>query len=134
MASLCFRRPSGQHFLVFLESVSQAIVLVSQLKIKDFELVEDLEKYLEIEAGQERVVGFSNDIQLIMTVGHNEPEPVVDYNSRTWPEHCIIIDKRDIHERLEKDQIFAWPGNMFGFMGPFGGQLEPDGKFFKIVS
>lgn len=132
MSSLCFRRPSGQHFIVFLESISQAIVLISQIKIKDFELIEDLEKYLEIKPGEERIVGFSNDVQLIMTVGHIEPEVVEDYNSRSWPEHCIIIDKAQIQKYLDHDQLYGWPGNMFASKGPFSAILEADGKFFRI--
>jgi hypothetical protein len=125
MASLCFRRPSGQHFLVFFDSISQAIVHVSKIQVPGFELTEPLDTFLSIGPDQERFVGSSNNIQLILTVGHVGPHTDGSSIGDRWPEHFIVIDKNHIHDYLAWDQIYGWPQNAFAHLGPFSAVLEP---------
>jgi len=129
MASLCYRRPSGQHFLVFFDSVSQAIVHISKLDIQNFELVDTLHTFLTIGPDEERFVGSSDELQLVLTCGHVGPQTSGCQAGR-WPEHFVIVDKAHITKVLESNAIYGWPENQFSFLGPFKGILEPIGPSY----
>lgn len=141
MASLCFRRPNGQHFLVFYESISQAIVGFTKLDIEGFDMIEPLENYLAIRRDEERLVGSTDRIQLLLTVGHTRPSVmehveadnqviVVQAESgpqemrvTAWPEHFVVVDSSRIKEYLLWDQCYGWPEDKFKAKGPFDAML-----------
>lgn len=141
MATLCFRRPNGQHFLVFYESISQAIVGFSKIDIPEFQMIEPLENYLAIRPGEERFMGSTDRIQLLLTVGHTRPsvmahteadDEVITVQGPTgpqemritaWPEHFVVVHSSRIKEYLLWNQRYGWPEDKFKAKGPFDAML-----------
>ena len=128
--------------MVFYESISVAIVSFSKMALYDFIMVEPLENYLAIKPGEERLIGTTDCIQLVLTVGHTVPsdmnknlpeyeEEIVQGPSgpivrrfKVWAEHYVVVQADQIMNYLIWDQKYIWPDDRYDHNGPFTAILE----------
>jgi len=111
---------TGQHFIVFLETVPHALSFLEKLdmskEIVDFQFWAPLESFLDLISGEERMVGSSPNLQVMIKRGHAALNPTPKLSSpQSWPEHYVVVSEGHIGAYLRKNQTYKWaPGKCNG--------------------
>jgi hypothetical protein len=135
MVSVIFRRPSGQHFLVFAPSLLNAVAWLNNLnlpvEIEDFRFAEPvertgkfaapLEKLLDLGKDEERFVGGSPTLQIVIKRGFSALHEFKHGNHQLWPEHYVLVSQAHLGFYLRKDHTYRWaPGKCNGIYDHLG--------------
>jgi hypothetical protein len=125
MSSVIFRRANGQHFIVFLESVSHSVSFLEKLdmtnEIQDFEFWAPLESFADLISDEERMVGSSPSLQVLIKHGHAALKPTPKLSDSQWPEHFVVVSEDHIVPYLRKNHTYRWaPGKCNGVYDHLG--------------
>jgi hypothetical protein len=113
MISLIFRRPFGQHLLVFLPTLTSCMILMSRLVIPDFLFAAPLQTLLTLGPNEERMVGSSPTLQIIVKLGFTTLVPGPKYTRpEVWPEHYVVVPHAYISALLKDNRAYTWAPGM----------------------
>jgi len=121
MATLCFRRSSGQHFIVFFDSIEEAYALFSGLDHKALDLYTSKRGFVPISDGFYRCLGAGSWLQVIMIGGHHLLDEEPRALPSTWPTHFVAVDKSRIAKYLEWNKTYKLPNGTYPDMGQESG-------------
>ena len=126
MPSVIFRRVTGQHFIVFLESMPHTLTFLEKLdmpnEILNFQFWAPLESFLDLTMGEERMVGSSPNLQVIIRRGHGTLKPMPKISGPDmWPEHYVAVSEGHLGAYLRKNHTYKWaPGKCNGIYDNLG--------------
>jgi hypothetical protein len=109
MISMIFRRPFGQHLLVFMPTLTSCMILMSRLEIPDFFYADPLQTLLTIGCNEERMIGSSPTIQVIVKLGFTTLFPGPKFTRpEVWPEHYVVVPYTHIAAFLKDNHAYTW--------------------------